>query len=87
MIPNDVITDVQMKFCNTLFGFNFSFKDKLDSGSILLTKRTMIGIVDVVLERNGNINGGSGDGWIEGYLSEVHLMSAPSSIEILPSKF
>ena len=49
MIPNDVITDVQMKFCNTLFGFNFSFKDKLDSGSILLTKRTMIGIVDVVL--------------------------------------
>tara|TARA_R100001244_G_C5165105_1_gene131358 strand:- start:885 stop:1163 length:279 start_codon:yes stop_codon:yes gene_type:complete len=86
MTPNEVITDIQMNLCSRLFDFGFIYKSRFDSGNITLTKRTINGLVEVLLERNGNINGSNGYNWIEAYIGNILDMASPSPLEILPSK-
>tara|TARA_R110002020_G_scaffold9719_1_gene38106 strand:+ start:111 stop:389 length:279 start_codon:yes stop_codon:yes gene_type:complete len=86
MTPNEVITDIQMSLCSRLFDYGFKYSSRFKSGSFLLTKRTVNGLVTVVLERKGFINGGNGNDWIQTYLSNSVAMSSPPLISFIPSK-
>jgi len=82
-----LITNEQMRICNNLFDLGFSYKSISYNGQITLSKKTISGLVVLILSKNGLINGKLDKEFFNFYTENGYMMSQPEPIEIIPSRF
>ena len=82
-----LITNEQMRLCNRLFDMGFRFKTFFNNGSIVLSKKTIGGMVILTLCDRGYINEKASEEFFNYYSANQNHMIAPSPITIKPSMF